>query len=53
MAGTSCSQWNDDDSVHFVLDQHAQLDHWSRSSLKQQYARSDSESTSVVIVPTP
>ena len=28
-------QW-DDDEVHFVLDQHARLDFYSASSLKQQ-----------------
>jgi hypothetical protein len=30
-------QW-DDDEVHFVLDQHAELDFYSASSLKQQFA---------------
>jgi hypothetical protein len=30
-------QW-DDNEVHFVLDQHAQLDFYSASSLKQQSA---------------
>ena len=30
-------QW-DDDKVHFVLDQHAELDFYSASSLKQQSA---------------
>jgi hypothetical protein len=30
-------QWDDDD-VHFVLDQHAELDFYSPSSLKQQFA---------------
>ena len=30
-------QW-DDDGVHFVLDQHAELDIYSASSLKQQFA---------------
>jgi hypothetical protein len=30
-------QW-DDDEVHFVLDQHAELDFYSASSLKQQSA---------------
>jgi len=30
-------QW-DDDEVHFVLDQHPQLDYYSASSLKQQSA---------------
>jgi hypothetical protein len=35
MARTSYIQWNDDD-VHFVLDQHAELDFYSASSLKQQ-----------------
>jgi hypothetical protein len=29
-------QW-DDDEVRFVLDQHAELDFYSASSLKQQY----------------
>ena len=28
-------QWNDDDEVRFVLDQHAELDFYSASSLKQ------------------
>jgi hypothetical protein len=28
-------QWNDDEEVHFVLDQHAELDFYSASSLKQ------------------
>jgi hypothetical protein len=27
--------WNDDEEVHFVLDQHAELDFYSASSLKQ------------------
>jgi hypothetical protein len=27
--------WDDDDDVHFVLDQHAELDFYSASSLKQ------------------
>jgi hypothetical protein len=31
-------QWDDDDEVHFVLDQHAELDFISASSLKQQSA---------------
>jgi hypothetical protein len=31
-------QWDDDDEVHFVLDQHAYLDFYSDSSLKQQFA---------------
>jgi len=35
MERTSCIQWNDDD-VRFVLDQHAYLDLYSASSLKQQ-----------------
>jgi hypothetical protein len=30
-------QW-DDDEIHFVLDQHAELDFYSASSLKQQSA---------------
>jgi len=30
-------QW-DDDEVRFVLDQHAELDFYSASTLKQQYA---------------
>ena len=34
MARTSYIQWNDD--VRFVLDQHAELDFHSASSLKQQ-----------------
>ena len=29
-------QWDDDDEVHFVLDQHAKLDFYSVSSVKQQ-----------------
>jgi hypothetical protein len=29
-------QWDDDDEVHFVLDQHAKLDFYSASSVKQQ-----------------
>ena len=29
-------QWHDDDEVCFVLDQHASLDFYSASSLKQQ-----------------
>jgi hypothetical protein len=37
MARTSYIQWNDGD-VHFVLDQHAELDFNSVSSLKQQSA---------------
>jgi hypothetical protein len=35
MERTSCIQWNDDD-VPFVLNQHAYLDLYSTSSLKQQ-----------------
>ena len=37
MARTSCFQWDDDDDdeVRFVLDQHAQLDFYSASSLEQ------------------
>jgi hypothetical protein len=38
MARTSYVQWNDDDDVHFVVDQHAELDFYSASSLKQQSA---------------
>ena len=30
-------QWDDDDDVSFVLDQHTELDFYSASSLKQQY----------------
>ena len=37
MARTSYIQWNDDD-VRFVLDQHAELDFYSASSLNQQSA---------------
>jgi hypothetical protein len=37
MARTSNYQW-DADEVHFVLDQHAELDFYSASSLKQQSA---------------
>ena len=37
MARTSYFQWNVDD-VHFVLDQLAELDFYSDSSLKQQSA---------------
>ena len=29
-------QWDDDDEVHFVLDQHTKLDFYSASSVKQQ-----------------
>jgi len=35
LARTSYIQWNDGD-VRFVLDQHAELDFYSASSLKQQ-----------------
>ena len=35
MARTSYIQWNDDD-VRFVLEQHAEFDFYSASSLKQQ-----------------
>ena len=31
-------QWDDDDETRFVLDQHAELDFYSASSLKQQSA---------------
>ena len=31
-------QWDDDDEVRFVLDQHAELDFYSASSMKQQSA---------------
>ena len=37
MARTSYFQWNDGD-VRFVLDQHAELDFFSASTLKQQSA---------------
>ena len=37
MARTIYFQW-DDDEVRFVLDQHAELDFYSASSLKQQSA---------------
>jgi len=37
MGRTSYIQWNDDD-VCFVLDQHAEFDFYSASSLKQQSA---------------
>jgi hypothetical protein len=37
MARTSYFQW-DDDEVHFVLDQHTELDFFSASTLKQQSA---------------
>ena len=37
MARTSYFQWNDGD-VRFVLDQHAELDLFSASTLKQQSA---------------
>jgi hypothetical protein len=56
MAITSI-QWDDDDEVHFVLGQHAELEFYSASSLKQQSAGrhivplghiySDSEPTSL------
>ena len=36
MVRTNYIQWNDDD-LHFVLDQQAQLDLYSDSSLKQQF----------------
>jgi hypothetical protein len=32
------TNFDDDDEVRFVLDQHAELDFYSASSLKQQYA---------------
>jgi hypothetical protein len=32
------NQWDDDDEVRFVLDQHAELDFYNASSLKQQSA---------------
>ena len=38
MARTIYFQWDDDDEVCFVLDQHAALDFYSASSLKQQSA---------------
>ena len=38
MARTCYNEWNDDDDVHLVLDQHAYLDFYSGSSLKQQSA---------------
>jgi hypothetical protein len=31
-------QWDNDDEVRFILDQHAELDLYSASSLKQQFA---------------
>ena len=34
-------QWDDDGEVHFVLDQHAELDFYSATSLKQQSAGRD------------
>ena len=33
-------QWDDDDEIRFVLDQHSELDFYSTSSLKQQSAGS-------------
>jgi hypothetical protein len=36
MVRTSYFQWDDDDEVCFVLDQHTELDFYSASSLKQQ-----------------
>ena len=38
MTRTSYFQWDDDDEVCFVLDQYAELDFYSASSLKQQSA---------------
>ena len=38
MARTTYFQWDDDDEVRFVLDQYAELDFYSASSLKQQSA---------------
>jgi hypothetical protein len=35
---TCYNDWNDDDDVHLVLDQHAYLDPYSANSLKQQSA---------------
>jgi hypothetical protein len=40
-------QW-DDDEVHFVLDQHAELDFFSASSLKQQSADRNVTSTTLI-----
>ena len=31
------NQWDDDDEVRFVLDQQAELDFYSASSMKQQF----------------
>jgi hypothetical protein len=36
--GKNKVHFDDDDDVHFVLDQHAELDFYSASSLKQQSA---------------
>ena len=36
--GENKFQWDDDDEVRFVLDQHAEYDVYSASSLKQQSA---------------
>jgi hypothetical protein len=38
MVRTNYNQWNDDDDVRLVLDQQAELDIHSASSLKQQSA---------------
>ena len=51
MARTSYFQW-DDDVVRFVLDQHAEFDVYSTSSLKQQSA--DRHVASLIhIIPIP
>jgi hypothetical protein len=38
MARTNYFQWDDDDEVHFALDQHAELGFYIASSLKQESA---------------
>jgi len=52
MARTSYIQWNDGD-VSFVLDQHAELDLYSASSLKQQSAgRQVAPLAHIILIPS-
>jgi hypothetical protein len=52
MARTSCIGWDDDD-VCFVLDQHAELDIYSASSLKQQStARNVAPLRNIILIPS-
>jgi len=50
MARTRYFQW-DDNVVHFVLDQHANLDYFSASSLKQSAGRHVILLVHIILIP--